>query len=81
MVRDLLYSTAVMTELATIARALASGAEGTVTAAALRDATHLGRKRAIQILEYFDRVGLFRRVGDSHKLRTGSQLFVTHEVS
>jgi selenocysteine-specific elongation factor len=80
-VRDLLYSTAVMTELATIARALASEAEGTVTAAALRDATQLGRKRAIQILEYFDRVGLFRRVGDSHKLRTESQLFVTHEVS
>ena len=45
------------------------------TAAAFRDATGLGRKRAIQILEHFDRVGLLRRVGDEHRLRTESTLF------
>ena len=48
---------------------------GEVVAAQFRDATALGRKRAIQILEYFDRIGLLRRVGDTHKLRTDSKLF------
>ena len=46
-----------------------------VTAAAFRDATGLGRKRAIQILESLDRVGLTRRVGETHKLRADSALF------
>ena len=46
-----------------------------MTAAAFRDATGLGRKRAIQILEHFDRIGLLRRVGDVHKLRSDTQLF------
>ena len=34
-----------------------------VKAAAFRDHTGLGRKRAIQILEFFDRVGFTRRIG------------------
>lgn len=46
---------------------------GFVTAAAFRDATGLGRKRAIQILEWFDRIGHTRRVGDAHLLRPGAQ--------
>jgi selenocysteine-specific elongation factor len=74
-VRDLVYDTATMRRLATIARDLAT-ANGAVTAAAFRDATALGRKRAIQILEYFDRAGLLRRVGDEHRLRTDSRLFL-----
>lgn len=41
-----------------------------VTAAAFRDRIGTGRKLAIQILEYFDRSGLTRRVGDRHRLRT-----------
>jgi selenocysteine-specific elongation factor len=73
-VKDLYCDTATMGRLAATARVL--GAEyGTVTAAAFRDATGLGRKRAIQHLEHFDRVGLLRRVGDEHRLRTDSALF------
>jgi selenocysteine-specific elongation factor len=74
-VRDLVYDTPTMQRLAAIARDLAV-ANGAVTAAAFRDATELGRKRAIQILEYFDRAGLLRRVGDLHRLRTDSRLFL-----
>jgi len=55
---------------------VAAGRAGEVTAAAVRDATGLGRKRAIQVLEHFDRVGLLRRVGDVHKLRADSTLFL-----
>ncbi|XOT98752.1 SelB C-terminal domain-containing protein [Alcaligenes pakistanensis] len=40
-----------------------------VSAAQFRDATGLGRKRAIQILEFFDRMGYTRRVRDRHVLR------------
>lgn len=74
-VRDLVYDTATMRRLAEIARDLAT-TNGAVTAATFRDATALGRKRAIQILEYFDRAGLLRRVGDLHRLRTDSRLFL-----
>jgi len=73
-VKDLYCDTATMARLAAIARALGSG-QGMVTAAAFRDATGLGRKRAIQHLEHFDRVGLLRRVGDEHRLRADSALF------
>jgi len=73
-VRDLYYAAPVIVALAAIARRSA-GAEGEVTAARFRDATQLGRKRAIQVLEYFDRVGLLRRVGDTHRLRADSGLF------
>ena len=59
-----------------IAREVGSEHDGDVLAAQFRDATGLGRKRAIQILEYFDRIGLTRRVGDLHKLRAESTLFI-----
>jgi selenocysteine-specific elongation factor len=74
-VKDLFYPPPTMARLAAIARAVAAAHEGVVTAAAFRDATALGRKRAIQILEHFDRVGLLRRVGDLHKLRAECTLF------
>ncbi|MCE4554503.1 selenocysteine-specific translation elongation factor [Roseateles cellulosilyticus] len=73
-VKDLYCDTATMTRLAGLARAI-HVEHGNVTAAAFRDATGLGRKRAIQHLEHFDRVGLLRRVGDEHRLRTDSALF------
>lgn len=73
-VRDLFFDTATMTALAATTRRLAAG-DGSVTAAAFRDATGLGRKRAIQVMEYFDRIGLLRRVGDEHRLRADSALF------
>ncbi|MFY8118884.1 MAG: selenocysteine-specific translation elongation factor, partial [Roseateles sp.] len=74
-VKDLYYDLGHMRRLASTAREIAARSEGQVLAAAFRDATGLGRKRAIQILEYFDRVGLLRRVGDVHKLRSESNLF------
>jgi selenocysteine-specific elongation factor len=75
-VKDLFYHPAVMHELAGLARKLAvEEAGGQVTAARFRDLTGLGRKRAIQILEFFDRIGLLRRVGDVHLLRPGTLLF------
>lgn len=74
-VKDLYYPLDTMQELARIARECAQESDGNLTAAAYRTAIGLGRKRAIQILEYFDRVGLMRRVKDEHRLRTDSTLF------
>ncbi|MCP5271210.1 MAG: selenocysteine-specific translation elongation factor [Burkholderiaceae bacterium] len=71
-VKDLYYPVPTMRRLVGIARDVGAQAAGEVTAAAFRDATGLGRKRAIQILEYFDRVGLLRRVGDVHRVRADS---------
>lgn len=74
-VKDLYYPLDTMHQLAQIAREHAQAAQGNLTAAEFRSAIGLGRKRAIQILEYFDRVGLMRRVKDQHRLRTDSTLF------
>jgi selenocysteine-specific elongation factor len=46
---------------------------GAFGAAAFRDASGLGRKRAIQVLEFFDRVGYTRRVGNAHLLRPNAE--------
>ncbi|WP_133001002.1 selenocysteine-specific translation elongation factor [Luteimonas arsenica] len=70
-VRDLFYHRDRMQEAAALACAIAAR-EGSIEAANFRDATGLGRKRAIQILEHFDRTGLTRRVRDSHLLREDS---------
>ena len=70
-VRDLFYHPDRVRELATLARDIAER-DGAVEAAPFRDATGLGRKRAIQILEFLDRDGLTRRVRDSHVLREDS---------
>jgi len=75
-VKDLYYAESTIVRLAGLARAVGQAHQGSVTAAAYRDATQLGRKRAIQILEYFDRVGLLRRVGDEHRLRSDTSLFM-----
>jgi selenocysteine-specific elongation factor len=74
-VKDLYYPPATMATLAAIVRTVAAAQRGEVSAAAYRDATALGRKRAIQLLEHFDRIGLLRRVGDVHRLRSDSRLF------
>ncbi|CAM2147048.1 selenocysteyl-tRNA-specific translation elongation factor [Pararobbsia alpina] len=68
-VRDLYYHPAAIAELATIARAVATASNGPIVAAAFRDATGLGRKRAIQVLEFFDRVGYTRFHREAHWLR------------
>ena len=74
-VKDLFYPPATIHKLAAIAREVGATTGAEVTAARFRDATQLGRKRAIQVLEYFDRVGLLRRTGDVHKLRSDTDLF------
>ena len=74
-VKDLYYPPATMHRAATVLREIAQRDGGAITAAAFRDATGLGRKRAIQIVEYFDRVGFLRRIGDLHKLRPDCGLF------
>jgi len=77
-VKDLFYHPQVVQELADLARRIEQR-EGEVLAASFRDATGLGRKRAIQILEFFDRIGFLRRVGDTHLLRPGTPLFPAQE--
>jgi selenocysteine-specific elongation factor len=73
-VKDLYYPPPTLARAAALVREIATR-DGTVSAAAFRDASGLGRKRAIQIVEYFDRVGLLRRVGDVHRLRADCELF------
>ncbi|MFB4391949.1 MULTISPECIES: selenocysteine-specific translation elongation factor [unclassified Pseudomonas] len=45
-----------------------------VQVAAFRDMLGIGRKRSVQILEYFDRLGLTRRVADQRYIRADSAL-------
>ena len=56
--------------LAGLIRALAAEqAEGVIETARFRDRAGLGRKRAVEILEAFDRIGLTRRHGQERRLR------------
>jgi selenocysteine-specific elongation factor len=70
-VRDLFYDRDRMRELAVILRRLVAE-HRLVETARYRDAIRVGRKRAIQILEFFDRVGYTRRILDARILRTDS---------
>ncbi|WP_168791637.1 selenocysteine-specific translation elongation factor [Paraburkholderia aromaticivorans] len=72
-VNDLFYHPEAIRELASIAAAEAQKNAGTVAAAPFRDVTGLGRKRAIQLLEFFDRVGYTRFHRGLHLLRTDSR--------
>ncbi|NUY33612.1 selenocysteine-specific translation elongation factor [Paraburkholderia sp. JPY303] len=72
-VHDLFYHQQVIRELASIAATEAHKNAGTVAAAPFRDATGLGRKRAIQLLEFFDRVGYTRFHRGLHLVRTDSR--------
>mgnify|MGYP006277041865 CR=1 FL=1 len=65
---DHYFLTEAVAELADIAADVAIE-PGIVRAAAFRDRIGTGRKLAIQILEFFDRVGYTRRVKDDHLLR------------
>ena len=71
-VPDLFFASEHVRELAKTLRNLADAGANGVTAATFRDALGIGRKRAIQILEFFDRVGLTRRARDAHVLRADS---------
>lgn len=67
-VPDRYYSRTRLQALAEAARVIALQ-DGFVEAAGYRSAIGAGRKLAIQVLEYFDRVGFTRRAGDRHYLR------------
>ncbi|WP_343292397.1 selenocysteine-specific translation elongation factor [Vandammella animalimorsus] len=70
-VKDLFYSPEAIDALLAIAAELArQSPQQAVQARHFRDATALGRKRAIQVLEYFDRSGHTRRIRDAHVMRT-----------
>jgi selenocysteine-specific elongation factor len=70
-VRDLYYHRDNVRSLAQILKSLARQ-RGEVQAAEYRDAIGVGRKRTIQILEFFDRVGYTRRVHEARILREDS---------
>jgi selenocysteine-specific elongation factor len=72
-VKDLYFSRSAVAELASIARAL-EDESGAVRASEFRDRAGIGRKRAIQILEFFDRVGFTRRARDDHRIRADNLL-------
>ncbi len=72
-VRDLFYTDAVIRRLAAMLMQLAE-ADPVIQVSAFRDAVGLGRKRSIQILEYFDRLGLTRRFGERRHIRPDNAL-------
>jgi selenocysteine-specific elongation factor len=73
---DHYFTATAVDELAQHVAALCAS-EGVARAARLRDAIGGGRKVAVHILEFFDRIGYTRRVRDNHVLRqaTGTQQF------
>ncbi|WP_020507521.1 selenocysteine-specific translation elongation factor [Lamprocystis purpurea] len=70
---DHYFTSAAVADLAAIALRLSESA-GEARAAEFRDAIGTGRKLAIQILEYFDRIGYSRRIGDGHRVFRDSLL-------
>ena len=72
---DHFFTAAAVAELAAIVARL-DAEKGAALAADLRDIIYAdgggGRKVAIQILEFFDRIGYTRRVRDEHRLRVES---------
>jgi selenocysteine-specific elongation factor len=66
--QDHYFLAAAVAELADVAADIAQR-DGAARAAAFRDRIGSGRKVAIQILEFFDRVGYTRRVRDDHLIR------------
>ena len=73
-VKDLFYHREHIEALAALVAGLCAE-KGGAQAADFRDAAGLGRKRAIQILEFFDRIGYTRRLRDTHVLRGDGTVF------
>lgn len=78
-VKDRYYRQARIVEFAGLIRALDSQ-QGATSAADFRDRLNVGRKLAVQILEYFDRIGFTRRRGNDHVLRD-TMLFPAHDTA
>lgn len=72
-VKDLFYPDATIRQLANQVLEM-ERQSGVIRAAAFRDQVQLGRKRSIQLLEHFDRIGLTRRFGNERKVRRDSAL-------
>lgn len=72
-VRDLFYLESTIREMVAMLLQL-SAADPVIQAAAFRDRLGIGRKRSIQILEYFDRIGFTRRIGDQRQVRWDNAL-------
>ncbi|TDN57276.1 selenocysteine-specific translation elongation factor [Scandinavium goeteborgense] len=78
-VKDRYYRNDRIVQFAGLIRSL-DQARGSTCAADFRDSLNVGRKLAIQILEYFDRIGFTRRRGNDHLLRD-AMLFPATENS
>ena len=72
-VRDLFVSDTVLRQMAAVLLKLAKE-NPSIQVTTSRDALGLGRKRCIQYLEYFDRLGLTRRLGESRQIRPDNAL-------
>jgi selenocysteine-specific elongation factor len=72
-VKDLFYPDETLRQLARHALQLRDE-QGLIHAAAFRDRIGIGRKRCIQLLEYFDRIGFTRRFGNERRIREDSAL-------
>jgi selenocysteine-specific elongation factor len=66
--KDRYYRNDRIQEFASLIREL-DQTQGATSAADFRDRLGVGRKLAVQILEYFDRIGFTRRRGNDHLLR------------
>ncbi|MEO7247757.1 MAG: selenocysteine-specific translation elongation factor [Novosphingobium sp.] len=62
--------------LAAIAAALGDASPRGFSAAQFRDASGLGRNFTIQLLEFFDRIGVTRRTGETRRMRSDYQAVV-----
>ena len=90
LVPDLFYPIATMRIMADIIRDIVE-ADGHVTVVSFKDRVGLGRKRAIQILEAFDRLGFTRRLisytrvkkelEKDHRILRNSDLFVDEVIA
>ncbi|SDI05003.1 selenocysteine-specific translation elongation factor [Pseudomonas panipatensis] len=72
-VKDLFYPDETLRQLTRHALQLRDE-QGLIRAAAFRDRIGIGRKRCIQLLEYFDRIGFTRRFGNERRIREDSAL-------
>ncbi|MNZ33185.1 Selenocysteine-specific elongation factor [compost metagenome] len=72
-VKDLFYPDSTIRQLASHTMQLRDE-DGIIRAAAFRDRLGIGRKRCIQLLEYFDRIGFTRRIGNERRIREDSAL-------
>lgn len=72
-VKDLFYPELTIRQLAGHALQL-EAQSGVIRAAAFRDQIQLGRKRSIQLLEHFDRIGFTRRFCNERKIRHDNAL-------